>query len=1278
MIILRHPQGEPLAKFWRATDEGAQKDKERSSRALKTRYLEATREVFWEGGVGYLFNLIDLLEELQEQRDACLVAGSLTQEARAKAQRRAQARSQGKAHRGGLVYRASYHTQSKGDVLDTPERLIPIDLDSVKMRQGQSVEEAIEEVINERLAPCFRGVSYVYQLSGSMGFKEELSAKLFFISAQDVTQTHLKALHNRLAFVDHQKLSAEGWSRSQQRALVDGALYSRAQMIFISRPHLEGLADPYPQRTGLIRKEHHLVTLPEVTQEDHTRERRALKPLPKSSLIVEDKGAEVALQSATQRLASLVDERYKQTFSTALYLGRFWTAQRLSRERIEYAILDAAVMNGSIAKHGRDAIEKQIRGGLNEALTAPPLEDRSPSSPLNMISYEGSTRINREPLASPKPDQTALIHKENYQPSTANEISSEVERVIDLAVSQDLKAVSVVSVPVGAGKTHQGLKRAAREALKGRSVVYLCASYELIKEAEEELQKVAPQVQPQRLEGRLRGCRLYTESPQHREEINQVICEGVDIPEMCKGLACPFWRSCELRKEGRKRQAISLEGALTLTPHSMLPHLDKYLEDMEEEPLIIIDESPQLTYSSESSLSDMSALYPTAEELQRAPQGYDETWRQEHPHTSAFASCLEPLLTSWVQPLQRSMTSPYAQNISPQDLADKLREIEGVKALALAAIEEDAQPPSIKETDARDSRAEAILRRQAGLVKASALRALKSLARLITGEALSVVLAYDRGSAWIETSAALKLPKRGKIVVLDATFNPLRWALLAQAGGRKLLSVEADMEKLKPHLAQGVWIETTSFTRQRLINKGEITPRGKASIETLTRLLEDNHLLKGKIAIGTHKPIAEALERAKQGEGSLQDLKLLSWAVQGGLEVGYTGRDHRGSNAFTDCSTLIILGDPAPNKRSERRVLETLMISATGQLTPPTSEEIANDYQHEVIANLVQWIGRLRHMWRGGCTFISAGRFMPPLVSGVSWTRLTPPRGKPPAQSREHIKAMSLQALERGEAVTQKSLVGLGASQKVARSIREELEREPEIEKIREGAQGAVILKKKSVALNGYLYKRREIERGGDARDEGEHLSVYNIKETIKGNPSEAEEITDTKTSAELSPTSQITQPKTPESTKTSALPSPCSQIKQLERAKIEEGRDNTQGAVMLGEKSVALNGYLYKKREIERGGEAKGERESLSDYNIKETIKGKVSECSPAPQTRGSAKTSAKPSPTSQITQPHQAELSMWWIIDCDQHREQRHTLSPPLPDHTAHTAHTAQEVYL
>ena len=1177
MIILRHPQGEPLAKFWRATDEGAQKDKERSSKALRTRYLEATREVFWEGGIGYLFNLIDLLEELQEQRDVCLVAGSLTQEARAKAQQRAQARSQGKAHRGGLVYRASYHTQSKGDVLDTPERLIPIDLDSVKMKQGQSVEEAIEEVINERLAPCFRGVSYVYQLSGSMGFKEELSAKLFFVSAQDVTQTHLKALHSRLAFIDQEKLSAQGWSKPQQRALVDGALYSRAQMIFISRPHLEGLIDPYPQRTGLIRKEHHLVTLPEVTQEDHTRERRALKPLPKSSLIVEDKGAEVALQSATQRLASLVDERYKQTFSTALYLGRFWTAQRLSRERIEYAILNAAAMNGSIAKHGRDAIEKQIRGGLNEALTAAPLEERSPSSALSMISYEGSTSIIKEPLASPTPDQTALIHTEDYQPSTADEISSEVERVIDLAVSQDLNAVSMVSVPVGTGKTRQGLKRAAREALKGRAVIYLCASYDLIKEAEEELKKVAPQVQPQRLEGRLRKCRLYTESPHLREEINQVICEGVDIPEMCKGLACPFWRSCELRKEGKKRQAVSLEGALTLTPHSMLPHLDKHLEEMEEEPLIIIDESPQLTYSSKSSLSDMSALYPTAEELQRAPQGYDETWRREHPHASALASYLVPLLTSWAQPLQRSMNSPHDQNISPQDLADKLREIEGLKALALAAIEEDAQPPSVKETDVRDSRAEAILRHQIGLVKASAIRSLKALARLITGEALSLVLAYDKNSAWIETSAALKLPKRGKLAVSDATFNPLRWALLAQAGGRDLLSVEADMEKLKPHLAQGVWIETTSFTRQRLISKGEITPRGKASIETLTRLLEDHHLLKGKIAIGTHKPVAEALERAKQGEGSLQDLKLLSWAVQGGLEVGYTGRDHRGSNAFTDCNTLIILGDPAPNKRSERRVLETLMISATGQLTPPTSEEIAKDYQHEVIANLVQWIGRLRHMWREGCAFNLAGRFMPPLVSGVSWTRLTPPRGKPPAQSREHIKAMSLQALERGEAVTQKSLVGLGASQKVARSIREELEKEPEIEKIRDDAQGAVILKKKSVALNGYLYKKGEIEKGGDTREEGRLISGCNIKETIKGNPSDG------------SQPSVIAKP--------SAAPTSTSQITQAHQR---------------------------------------------------------------------------APTSTSQITQAHQRAPSMWWVIDCDQHRERRHTLSSPLPDHTA------QEVYL
>lgn len=1154
MIILRHPQGEPLAKFWRATDEGPQKDEKRSSETLNVRYLEAIREVFWEGGISYLYNLACLIEDLQEQRDACLVAGSLTQEARAKAQRRAQARSQGKSYRGGLVYRASYHTQTKGDVLNTPERLIPIDLDDVQMKRGQSVSEAIEEVINERLAPCFRGVSYFYQLSGSMGFKEELSVKLFFVSARDVTQTDLKALHKRLAFVDHHKLSAEGWSRSQQLKLVDDALYKRAQMIFIARPCLEGLADPYPQRTRLVEKACHLVTLPELPKEEHSRDRRALRPLPKSSLIVEDKGAEVALQRAAQRLASLSDDRYKQTFSTALYLGRFCLANRLTRERIEYAILEAAEANGSIAKHGRHAIEKQLRGGLNEARTAPPLKDRSPSSALSMISYEGSTSIIKEPLASPTPDHTALTHQaEDYQPSTADEISAEVERVIDLAVSQDLNAVSVVSVPVGAGKTHQGLKRAAREALKGRSVIYLCASYELIEEAEQELKKVAPQVQPQRLEGRLRRCQLYTERPQYREEINQVISEGVDIPELCKGLACPFWRTCELRREGKKRQAVSLEGALTLTPHSMLPHLDKHLEEIEQEPLIIIDESPQLTYSSESSLSDMSALYPTAEELQRAPQGYDETWRQEHPHTSALASRLEPLLTSWAQPLQRSMTSPYAENIAPQDLADKLRGIEGLKALALAALEEDAHPPSVKETDARDSRAEAILRQQAGLVKASALRALKALARLIAGEALSVALAYDKNRVWIETSAALKLPKRGKLVVLDATFNPQRWALLAQAGERQLTSVEADMEKLKPHLAQGVWIETTSFSRQRLISKGEITPRGKASLETLTRLLENNDLLKGKVALGTHKPIAEALERAKQGEGSLQDLKLLSWAVQGGLEIGYTGRDHRGSNAFTDCHTLIILGDPAPNKRSERRALETLMISATGQLTPPTSEEIAEDYQHEVIANLVQWVGRLRHMWREGCVFISAGRFMPPLMSGVSWARLTPPRGKPPAQSREHIKAMSLQALERGEDVTQRSLVGLGASQKVARSIREELEKMPEIERVTEGPQGAVKLKKKSVALNGYLYKERGIEEGETTRAHRDHVSDENIKETIKGNPhSTLQTSASAQPSAQRSPTSQITQAPSSEpsaSVKTSAQRSPTSEMTQAHQA---------------------------------------------------------------------------------------------------------------------------------
>ena len=109
----------------------------------------------------------------------------------------------------------------------------------------------------------------------------------------------------------------------------------------------------------------------------------------------------------------------------------------------------------------------------------------------------------------------------------------------------------------------------------------------------------------------------------------------------------------------------------------------------------------------------------------------------------------------------------------------------------------------------------------------------------------------------------------------------------------------------------------------------------------------------------------------------------------------------------------------------------------------------------------------------------------------------------------------------------------------------------PEIERVTESPQGAVKLKKKSVALNGYLYKERGIEEGEPIRALRDHVSADNIKETIKGNPhSTLQTSASAQPSAQRSPTSQMTQAPSSEpsaSVKTSAQRSPTSQMTQAQ-----------------------------------------------------------------------------------------------------------------------------------
>ncbi len=121
-----------------------------------------------------------------------------------------------------------------------------IDFDKIQLPPGLNLQDigAVCEHLIALLPAEFHGASYHWQLSSSAGIKDPsiVSLHLWFWLDRPVPDALLRgwALH---------------WNSQVGTKLIDPALFNDVQAHYTAAPIFEGLRDPFPVRSGLVRKE---------------------------------------------------------------------------------------------------------------------------------------------------------------------------------------------------------------------------------------------------------------------------------------------------------------------------------------------------------------------------------------------------------------------------------------------------------------------------------------------------------------------------------------------------------------------------------------------------------------------------------------------------------------------------------------------------------------------------------------------------------------------------------------------------------------------------------------------------------------------------------------------------------------------------------------------------------------------------------------------------------------------------------------------------------------
>lgn len=196
----------------------------------------------FEQPIKNIFELSEALTELEKIPNAFLIRGRLCDPALASQALRRLGSDEGDNFKG------HFKTPEQG------RHWVLIDVDKLKLPKKLALTKQnlakVLDWITEQLPPELQGVSFHWQLSSSAGVygTDSVSVHFWFWLAHPVPNADVKAW-------------GDAFNASSKRLKIDLTLFRHVQPHYTAAPIFEGLPDPFPQRSGLTRKERDAATI---------------------------------------------------------------------------------------------------------------------------------------------------------------------------------------------------------------------------------------------------------------------------------------------------------------------------------------------------------------------------------------------------------------------------------------------------------------------------------------------------------------------------------------------------------------------------------------------------------------------------------------------------------------------------------------------------------------------------------------------------------------------------------------------------------------------------------------------------------------------------------------------------------------------------------------------------------------------------------------------------------------------------------------------------------
>jgi hypothetical protein len=496
-------------------------------------------------------------------------------------------------------------------------------------------------------------------------------------------------------------------------------------------------------------------------------------------------------------------------------------------------------------------------------------------------------------------------------PGAADLLRARIGRVA-AAAQADPRGLYVVEVPEAMGKTRCSVALLAQHAEAGGSAVLYQTTHERLDEARVELARLieagdAPYVEVAHLQGKARLCLQAAKldeagNAQGARDLRTRL-SGDKSGKTCMG--CPLRQVCPAtRSQGVTSGRVTLathermRRGLTV-PHTRVPALQ------------VIDEAADLVTQADVTQADVIGIFT-------ADSPHSQAWR------SQAADGVEAVrrIVRCLDAVARKRAQAWSTMLAPGDLS---RDLDEAGATGPARVLFTPRQTSLWEPDTGadvDCQVEAPPDAPAWAVRAGRWRgqyvdraawsAIVELARaLARGQTPRHALAVSPGGAWsLVTMRATRIPE-GPAVLLDATAaeNRIRLDALARASGRHLQVERITARVLSP--GKSIHLRTGAFARSRIIPGGVPAPHAYSLVRRALLDVAQEMPKGGRVGVITFKALASALLDPTHELGELRAWARTSLDLD--LVVGWYGRDETGTNRFSGCDALLLLGDPTGN-----------------------------------------------------------------------------------------------------------------------------------------------------------------------------------------------------------------------------------------------------------------------------------------------------------------------------------------------------------------------------